>query len=92
MNTPIQGTAADIVKLAMARLVAELSEYPWIRPVLTVHDSLVFYVPEDRVMEAGRLVKRLMERQPFPKFDVPLVAEVAAGRNYGELEDLEVEV
>ena len=90
MNTPIQGTAADIVKLAMARLVAELPEYPWIRPVLTVHDSLVFYVPEDRVMEAGRLVKRLMERQPFPEFDVPLVAEVAAGRNYGELEDLEV--
>ena len=41
-------------------------------------------------MEAGRLVKRLMERQPFPEFDVPLVAEVAAGRNYGELEDLEV--
>lgn len=92
MNTPIQGTAADIVKLAMARLVAELPEYPWIRPVLTVHDSLVFYVPEDRVMEAGRLVKRLMERQPFPEFDVPLVAEVAAGRNYGELEDLEVEI
>ena len=61
MNTPIQGTAADIVKLAMARLVSVLPEYPWILPVLTVHDSLVFYVPEDKVMEAGRLVKRLME-------------------------------
>lgn len=90
MNTPIQGTAADIVKLAMARLVLVLPEYPWIMPVLTVHDSLVFYVPEDKVMEAGWLVKRLMEEQPFPEFDVPLVAEAAAGRNYGELEDLEV--
>lgn len=92
MNTPIQGTAADIVKLAMARIIAELPDYPWIQPVLTVHDSLVFYVPEDRVMEAGRLMKGLMEKQPFPEFDVPLVAEVAAGENYGELADMEVEL
>ena len=92
MNTPIQGTAADIVKLAMARIVVELPDYPWIRPVLTVHDSLVFYVPKDRVMEAGRLIKGLMEKQPFPEFDVPLVAEIAAGENYGELADMEVEL
>lgn len=91
MNTPIQGTAADIIKLAMGRIIAELPEYPWIRPVLTVHDSLVFYLPEDKVEEAGRLIKGLMEKQPFPEFDVPLVAEAAAGRNYGELADLEVE-
>lgn len=91
MNTPIQGTAADIIKLAMGRIIAELPEYPWILPVLTVHDSLVFYLPEDRVEEAGRLIKGLMEKQPFPEFDVPLVAEAAAGRNYGELADLEVE-
>lgn len=91
MNTPIQGTAADIVKLAMARIVAVLPEYPWICPVLTVHDSLVFYVPEDKVPEAGRLIKRLMEKQPFPEFDVPLVAEPGVGVNYGELEDIELE-
>lgn len=92
MNTPIQGTAADIVKLAMARIVVEPPDYSWIRPVLTVHDSLVFYVPEDRVMEAGRLIKGLMEKQPFPEFDVPLVADIAAGKNYGELVDMEVEL
>lgn len=92
MNTPIQGTAADIVKLAMARIVEVLPEYPWILPVLTVHDSLVFYVPEDKVLEAGRLIKALMEKQPFPEFDVPLVAELGAGANYGDLEDLEVEL
>jgi len=91
MNTPIQGTAADIIKLAMGRIIAELPEYPWILPVLTVHDSLVFYLPEDKVEEAGYLIKGLMEKQPFPEFDVPLVAEAAAGRNYGELADLEVE-
>lgn len=91
MNTPIQGTAADIIKLAMGRIIAELPEYPWILPVLTVHDSLVFYLPEDKAAEAGRLIKGLMEKQPFPEFDVPLVAEAAAGRNYGELADLEVE-
>ena len=87
MNTPIQGTAADIIKLAMGRIVAVLPEYPWIEPVLTVHDSLVFYVPEDRVEEAGRPIKGLMEVQPFPEFDVPLVAEVAAGVNYGEMDE-----
>lgn len=92
MNTPIQGTAADIVKMAMARLVLVLPDYPWIQPVLTVHDSLVFYVPADKVMEVGRLIKGLMEKQPFPEFDVPLVAELGAGANYGDLEDLEVEL
>lgn len=92
MNTPIQGTAADIVKLAMARIVEVLPEYPWILPVLTVHDSLVFYVPEDKVLEAGQLIKALMEKQPFPEFDVPLVAEAAAGVNYGDLVDMEVEL
>lgn len=90
MNTPIQGTAADIVKLAMARIVAVLPEYPWICPVLTVHDSLVFYVPEDRAVEAGRLIKELMEKQPFPEFDVPLVAEAGMGTDYGDLEDMDL--
>ena len=78
--------------MAMARLVLVLPDYPWIQPVLTVHDSLVFYVPADKVMEAGRLIKGLMEKQPFPEFDVPLVAELGAGANYGDLEDLEVEL
>ena len=55
--------------------------------MLTVHDSLVFYVPEKRVEEAGQLIKGLMERQPFAEFDVPLVAEVAAGVNYGEMDE-----
>lgn len=87
MNTPIQGTAADIIKLAMGRIVAVLPECPWIQPVLTVHDSLVFYVPEEKVEEAGWLIKSLMEKQPFAEFDVPLVAEVAAGVNYGEMDE-----
>ena len=60
--------------------------------MLTVHDSLVFYVPEGKVLEAGRLIKALMEKQPFPEFDVPLVAEAAAGVNYGDLADMEVEL
>ena len=37
--------------------------------------------------EAGRLIKSLMEKQPFAEFDVPLVAEVAAGVNYGEMDE-----
>lgn len=90
MNTPIQGTAAEIVKLAMTRLVALLPQYPWLQPILTVHDSLVFYLPAERADEAARLVKACMEAPPFPEFDLPLVAEVGIGTNYGDLEDWEV--
>ena len=69
-------------------------EEPWHSEGLRffpVDNYLVFYLPEDKVEEAGYLIKGLMEKQPFPEFDVPLVAEAAAGRNYGELADLEVE-
>ena len=90
MNTPIQGTAADILKLALARLVAELPEYPWLRPLLQIHDELVFELPADRIEEATALIRSCMEAQPFPEFDVPIVAEGACGPSFGELEEMEV--
>ena len=88
LNTPIQGTAADILKLAMARLVEGLSERPYIRPLLTIHDELVFEVPEDKVKEAYAFIKDCMESVPFEGFDVPIIAEGATGDRFGSMEEL----
>jgi DNA polymerase-1 len=90
LNTPIQGTAADILKLACGRLVAGLPERPWLKPLLQIHDELVFEVPEDKVNDAVRFIKECMEAKPFPEFDVPIVAEAAVGVSFGDLKELEV--
>jgi len=89
LNTPIQGTAADILKLALGRIIAGLPERPWLRPLLQIHDELVFELPEGRVSEAARFIKECMETQPFPEFDVPIAADAAVGRRFGEMKELE---
>ncbi len=89
MNTPIQGTAADILKLSLGRILKGLPERPWLRPILQIHDELTFIIPEDRLDEAVDFVKSCMEPRPFPEFDLPLVAEASAGRTFGTLEELE---
>ena len=89
MNTPIQGTAADILKLALARLIVGLRERPWLRPLLQIHDELVFELPEDKVEEAAAFVRSCMEAQPFPEFDVPVIAEGAFGPSFGSLAEME---
>jgi DNA polymerase-1 len=91
LNTPIQGTAADILKLALARIVAGLPDRMWLRPLLQIHDELVFELPEDKVPEAAAFVRDCMEERPFKEFDVPIVAEAAVGARFGELKELEVD-
>ena len=86
MTTPVQGLAAACLKLALGRLVKTLADKPYIRPVMTVHDSLVFEVRADHVDEAAALVKGCMEALPPLENFMPLVAEVAVGERYGELE------
>ena len=88
MNTPIQGTAADILKLALARLIVGLPERPWLRPLLQIHDELVFEVPEDKTDEAVAFIKACMEAQPFPQFDVPIVAEASVGPTFGDMAEM----
>jgi DNA polymerase-1 len=88
LNTPIQGTAADILKLALGRIIAGLPERPWLRPLLQVHDELVFEVPDNRVSEAVAFVKECMEAQPFEAFNIPIIAEAATGRRFGEMKEL----
>lgn len=88
LNTPIQGTAADILKLAMARILNGLSSRPWLKPILQIHDELVFLIPEEKLDKAIQFVRACMEQQPFPEFDVPLIAEASAGVTFGALREI----
>ncbi|MBX3182195.1 MAG: DNA polymerase I [Polyangiaceae bacterium] len=80
MNTPIQGSAADILKLAMLALGEPVT--PGARMILTVHDELVFEVPEAEVAEASLAIKERMESAYT--LDVPLVVEVGHGATWME--------
>ena len=90
MNTPIQGTAAEILKLAMRELIRELADKPYIRPILQIHDELLFEVDAGHEAEAIRIIRTAMERKPFPAFDIPIVAEGEHGTCFGKLHELEV--
>ncbi|MFZ4735702.1 MAG: DNA polymerase I [Bradymonadia bacterium] len=84
VNTPIQGTAADLLKVAMIRLDARLTvEKMRTRVLLTVHDELVLEAPEDEVEQASRLVRAEMEGAALLR--VPLKVEVGVGENWAEI-------
>jgi DNA polymerase I-like protein with 3'-5' exonuclease and polymerase domains/5'-3' exonuclease len=83
INMPIQGTAADIIKAAMIQLDAELPKVsPKSRVLLQVHDELVVETPTKDVKKVATLVKNVMENVFV--LDVPIIAEVEAGSNWGE--------
>ncbi len=80
-NTPIQGTAADIIKLAMVAL-GDGAVVPGARMILTVHDELVFEVPAAKVAEAEGHVREAMSSAV--KLDVPLDVDVGHGATWAE--------
>ena len=83
MNTPIQGTAADIMKLAMVRVDEALrKEKLRSRLILQVHDELLLECPPEEVEKAAGLLQEAMER--VIELKVPLVAEVHQGKNWYE--------
>ena len=84
INTPLQGTAADLIKLAMIALDRKLAERKLkTRMVLQVHDELLFEVPLDETEEVAALVRAEMEG--VAKLKVPLVADVGMGPNWRDL-------
>jgi len=84
VNTPLQGTAADLIKLAMIALDRKLAERKLkTRMVLQVHDELLFDVPEDEKKEVEKLVREEMEG--VVKLNVPLVADLGFGPNWRDL-------
>jgi len=80
-NTPIQGSAADLCKLAMLRIDERL-RHTGTRMLLQIHDELVFEAPEAEVAEVSALIREIMETV-WP-LAVPLVVEVGAGRSWAE--------
>lgn len=89
LNTPIQGSAADILKMAIVRILKGLPERPWIEPILQIHDELTFIIPTARLHEAVKFIRFCMEERPFPEFDVPLIAEASVGATFGTMKELE---
>lgn len=81
VNTPLQGTAADLIKLAMIRIDRQLQDKAWqAKMLLQVHDELLFEAPPEEVERLSALVRHEMES--VAELDVPLVAEVGAGANW----------
>jgi DNA polymerase I len=86
VNTPLQGTAADLIKLAMIRIDTMIRERGLkSKMTLQVHDELVFEVPENEVDEMRSLVRGQMENV-HPALSVPLMVEVGVGKNWRDLE------
>ena len=84
MNTPLQGTAADLIKIAMIRIDARLREQKLqAQMTLQVHDELLFDVPEDEVDAVRALVRHEMEH--VIELKVPIVADVGVGQNWRDL-------
>jgi len=85
VNTPLQGTAADLIKIAMIRIDAVMRERGLkSRMTLQVHDELVFEVPEREVETVRTLVRDEMEN--VHPLTVPLLVEVGVGNNWRDLE------
>lgn len=85
INTPIQGSSADIIKLAMLEIVRQvLPAFPGARMTLQIHDELLFEVPEAVSVRVAEQVRAVMEAA-FP-LSVPLVAEAKAGPNWAEMQ------
>jgi len=88
INAPIQGTCADIIKRAMARMGPALAEAGLgdVRMLMQVHDELVFEVPEGDVEAASAVIRSVMSgaAEPALKLSVPLDVDIGTGKNWDE--------
>ncbi|MGC1272022.1 MAG: DNA polymerase I [Croceibacterium sp.] len=86
INAPIQGTSADIIKRAMARMMPALADagLPHVKMLLQVHDELVFELPEADVAAASPVIERVMADAALPSvtLDVPLAIEIGHGASW----------
>jgi DNA polymerase-1 len=81
VNTPIQGTASDLIKLAMLRISEEIGDKcPGSRMILQIHDELVFDAPAEEIPALSGLVKEKMENAR--KLDIPIKVDMKTGKNW----------
>jgi DNA polymerase-1 len=89
INAPIQGTAADIIKLAMIRVPVALREKGLSGGmILQVHDELLLECPQEEVVETARVVKQVME-SAYP-LSIPLKTDTRIGKNWDALQPIEI--
>ena len=87
INAPIQGTAADIIKLSMIEIYKNICEKKInVRMLLQVHDELIFEIKEELVEESLDVIKNIMETThlQYKDFIVPLTVEYGVGNDWGE--------
>jgi DNA polymerase-1 len=85
INMPVQGTSADIIKVAMINLHREMQKRQLkSKMLLQVHDELIFEVPEDEIEEMSQLVSETMSTAL--ELSVPLKVDIKTGNNWGEME------
>ena len=82
-NAPVQGTAAEILKLAMIELNKKLSNS---KMLLTIHDEIVVEAPEEKAKEIAKLMKETMEN--VAKLCVPIEVSVETGKSLGDMEEI----
>jgi len=82
INTPIQGSAADIIKIAMIKIQERLSRDYRSRMILQVHDELLFEIHESEIDDLSRIIKKEMEKAW--KLRVPLRVDIGIGKNWAE--------
>jgi len=83
INMPFQGTAADMIKLAMIKIDRLIENEPDIKMILQVHDELIFEIKKDRVEKYIGPIKDIMEN--IIALQVPIVVDVKSGLNWGEM-------
>ena len=94
VNMPVQGTAADLIKLAMIKVQKELENTEGnkggklAKMILQVHDELVFEVKNDSLILLAKKIKEIMET--VYKLKVPIEAEAKFGKNWGDLKEMEI--
>lgn len=91
INAPIQGTAADMIKLAMIKVDNLIKKEPAMRGVamiLQIHDELLFEIEKNTLNDAAKKIKDIMEG--VLEADIPIKVELSAGPNWADLEKLEI--
>ena len=92
-NSPIQGSAADIMKRCQNDIYDELAKkvFPYndVKMCAQVHDEIIFELPDnmEQLIAFDKAVKAIMEREPIPNFPIDIVAESSTGYKWGEKKD-----